>query len=44
MINSPEFGARILAESFDAGSSATPRIDYVEIEVYYQPFCPVGAR
>ena len=42
-VNAPSFGARIQAASSGAsGTQATPRVEYVEVEVFYQPACPYG--
>ena len=41
-VNAATFGARVQGTSDGAtGTSATPQVDYVELEVFYQPACPI---
>jgi hypothetical protein len=40
-VNAPTFGARIQVESVGTSATeATPRVEYVELEVFYRPACP----
>jgi hypothetical protein len=41
LVNAPAFGLRYQVTSASGnGTSAMPRIDYVELEVFYRPACP----